>query len=66
MNVKAGLPSASPVRIRRSTVARVLEADCVFYCDTRGCEVLTFSCYVDPDEPAYCPVCDFRGMEVVE
>ena len=65
-DAKAGIVTASPFRIRRSTVARVLEHDCVFYCDTRGCEVHTFICYVDPDEPAYCPVCDFRGMEVVE
>ena len=53
-------------KIRRSTVARVLKDDCVFYCDTRDCGVHTFICYVDPDEPAYCPSCDFRGMEVVE
>jgi len=53
-------------KIRHSTVARVLKADCVFYCEHQGCEVLTFSCYVDPGEPAYCPSCDFRGMKVVE
>lgn len=58
----------TPHPIRLSTVTSYIRHNPTYRCDAflSDCGVSVFVAYVDPDEPAYCPLCGRQGAEVVE